>query len=102
MFKEASVTPVIKKAGLDEDTPSYYRSISNLNNISKLLERLFLSLLQPQIIWSPNFNHHQSAYRLYHSTDAALFLTLNSIYKPADNKNPQYVSLLISVLPVTQ
>jgi len=39
-FKEAFVTPVIKKSGLDAAQVSSYRPISNLSVMSKLLERL--------------------------------------------------------------
>ena len=38
-FKIASVTPLLKKPGLDSDVPGNFRPISNLNNISKILER---------------------------------------------------------------
>jgi hypothetical protein len=59
MFKAASVTPLIKKAGLYDDFPANFRPISNLNNVpvSKLSERLFLYRLQPQILVSPYFDH---------------------------------------------
>lgn len=40
VFKEAFVTPVLKKPGLDTAEASSYRPISNLPVISKLLERL--------------------------------------------------------------
>ena len=85
MFKHAIVTPLIKKHGLDVDIPSNYRPISNLNNISKILERLFLSRFQPHVLSSSNFNHLQSAYRPFHSTETALLQTLDSIYHAADN-----------------
>ena len=94
MFKVASVTPLIKKPGLDEDSPSNFRPISNLNNISKIIERLFLSRLQPHILCCPNFNQLQSAYRPYHSTETALLLSLNNIYEAADNSQP---TLLVSL-----
>ena len=41
-FKLAQMTPLLKKAGLDKDSQTNYRPISNLNNISKIVERLFL------------------------------------------------------------
>ena len=94
MFKVASFTPLVKKAGLDEDSPGNFKPISNLNSISKLIERLFLSRLQPQILGSPHFDHLQSAYRLHHSTKTALLLSLNNIYQAADNSQP---SLLVSL-----
>ena len=39
-FKDSFVTPVLKKPGLDEASPSSYRPISNSSVMSKLLERL--------------------------------------------------------------
>jgi len=43
VYKTASVTPLLKKKGLNSDDPANFRPISNLNTISKILERLFLS-----------------------------------------------------------
>jgi hypothetical protein len=40
VFKEAFITPVIKKPGLDVADPGSYRPISNLAVMSKLLERV--------------------------------------------------------------
>jgi len=39
-FKEAFITPIVKKPGLDSADVSSYRAISNLLVLSKLLERL--------------------------------------------------------------
>ena len=44
VFKEAFITPVMKKPGLDADTSSYH-PISNLPVLSKLLERLVVRQL---------------------------------------------------------
>jgi len=41
-FKQAVITPLLKKPSLDKSVPSNYWPISNLNSISKILERLFL------------------------------------------------------------
>jgi len=45
VFKQAFVTPVVKKPGLDATDTSSYRPISNLSVLSKLLERLVVSQL---------------------------------------------------------
>jgi len=87
-FKLANVTPRLKKAGLDTSVSANYRPISNLNNISKILERLYLSVLQPHILSCPAFNPLQSAYRPRHSTETALLHTLNHIYSAADRGMP--------------
>jgi hypothetical protein len=88
IFKRAIVIPLTKKPGLDPNSPSSYRPISNLNNISKILERIFLSRLQPHITTSTNFNPLQSAYRKHHSTETALLNTLDHIYSSADHSQP--------------
>jgi len=41
---------------LDASLPANYRPISNLNNISKILEKLFMARLQPHIVSNPDFN----------------------------------------------
>ena len=84
VFKQASVTPLIKAQSLDKSVPSNYRPISNLNFISKILERLFLSRFQSHILSSPNFNKNQSAYRPGYSTETSLQLLLDNIYSTAD------------------
>ena len=45
VFKEAFITPVIKKPGLDVADPGSYRPISNCAVMSKLLERLVAAQL---------------------------------------------------------
>ena len=35
LFKSATVTPLLKKHGLDQSHLSHYRTVSNLNNLSK-------------------------------------------------------------------
>ena len=93
-FKCAAVTPLLKKPSIDPDNPSSYRPISNLNTISKILERLFLSRLYPHVTSSSNFNHLQSAYRPFHSTETALLQTFDNIFHSADLSQP---TLLVSL-----
>ena len=77
--------------------PSNYRPISNLNNISKVLERLFLNRVQSSVVSSPNFNQFQSAYRPRHSTETSLLATLDSIFHSSDSgKSTLLVSLDLS------
>lgn len=83
-FKIAQITPLLKKEGLDKASPSNYRPISNLNNISKILERLFLNRIQSHVTSCPNFNSHQSAYRRHHSTETSLLYTISHICHAAD------------------
>jgi len=85
-FKTAQVLPLLKKAGLDRDDMSSYRPISNLTTASKVIERLFLNRLRPQLLGSRNFSRLQSAYRRGHSTETALLHVLNGVYAAADQK----------------
>src|SRR6478609_8729872 len=55
-FKLAQVTPLIKKDGLDSNDPANYRSISNLNTISKVIERLCLTRILPHVAATGRFN----------------------------------------------
>ena len=66
------------------DDVSNYRPISNLNNISKILERLFLARLQPHLINLPHYNSLQSTYRSGHLNETALLILLNKARLLAD------------------
>ena len=94
MFKVAQVTPILKKPGLPSSDLANFRPISNLNNIFKILERLFLSRLLPHINSSSKFNSFQSAYRPHHSTETALTLSLDNVFHAADNGS---ATLLVSL-----
>ena len=96
-FKLAQVTPLLKKSGLDKDTLGNYRPISNLNNISQMLEHLILKCIQSHTTSSSNFNPFQSAYRRYFSTESALLFALDNIYHAIDTgSSTALVSLNLS------
>jgi hypothetical protein len=79
-FKIAQVTPLLKKRGLDPSDPASYRPISNLNTISKILERLVLARIVPHVSTLPSFDAVQSAYRKCHSTETALLKITDDIF----------------------
>ena len=79
-YKRAQVTPLMKHLVLDADNPTNYRPISNLNTVSKIIERLVLARIRGHITGSQSFNLSQSAYRRHHSTETALLCILNDIY----------------------
>src|SRR5664279_2386282 len=86
-YKTASVTPLLKKKGLDRDNVANYRPISNLHTVSKIVERVFLSRVGAHVERAPCFNRLQSAYRRDHSTETTLLRLANDIYCSADNKS---------------
>ena len=77
-FKSAQVLPLLKKAGLDMSLPVNYRPISYLLTVSKVLERLVMARLHPNLINSKNFNKRQSAYRQGHSTEMSCLMSLTA------------------------
>jgi len=85
-YKTAHVSPLLKKSGLNRSDPANYRPISNLNTVSKVIERLVLARLKPQLFTSDNFSRFQSAYRQGHSTETALLCALESVYSAIDKK----------------
>ena len=73
VIKHAVVTPLLKKSGLDPDSLSNYRPISNLSFISKLLERFIVSQqIRQYMVTNDIFDVFQSAYRPAHSCETAL------------------------------
>ena len=87
----------IAATSLDKHAPSSYRPISNLDFISKILERLFLARIQSHITSSPSFNQYQSAYRRHHSTKTSILHTLDNIlHSPDSGKSTIVISLDLS------
>src|SRR5260221_12207257 len=96
-FKLAQITPLVKKPGLDEADPSNLRPISNLNTISKLLEKLAWARIRPSVIESENFSPLQSGFRPAHSTETALLKVMNDALVAVDSK--QVTPLLALDIP---
>ena len=73
------MTPLIKRHGLDDTDPENYRPIFNLNAVSKIVERLFLTRLTPHVVSTPSYNPLQSAYRRFHSMETTLMKMTNDL-----------------------
>ena len=78
-FKEAHVTPILKKSSLDKEVFKNYRPVSNLNFISKILERVVAAQLHTHLDEAGLMTAFQSAYRKHHSTESALLNIHNDI-----------------------
>ena len=78
-FKQAHVPPILKKSSLDKEILKNYRPVSNLNFISKILERVVAVQLQTHLDEAGLMTAFQSAYRKHHSTESALLNIHNDI-----------------------
>ena len=93
LFKEAVVTPLIKKP-TGGTSFSNYRPVSNLPFISKVLERIVLQQLNKHC---DKFNLQdpcQSAYRKGHSTETALLKIFDDLLFGMDNQRVSILTLL--------
>ena len=89
--KTATITPIVKKSGLDRDEPQNYRPISNLTFISKVIEQIVAEQMRAHLTECYLMPPVQSAYRQGHSTETVLMKVIADIIDAADN---QHVTLL--------
>ena len=78
-YKQAIVKPLLKKYNLPPQDLASYRPISNLNFISKIIERIMHSRLSTHLNTFPSISPFQSAYRRLHSTETALLRIQNDL-----------------------
>ena len=91
-WKEALVTPILKKPGLDPTQLNNLRPVSNLDFISKLTERAVFDQIHSHMSRFALYPTSQSAYRKGHSTETALLKVQNDILM---NMNRKHVTLLV-------
>ena len=93
-FKEAFITPAMKKPGLDVTDPGSYRPISNLSVLSKLLERLAVRQLMNYLSSADLLPQLQSGFRQGHSTETAVMRVLSDILLAIDHGDIAALTLL--------
>jgi hypothetical protein len=93
-FKSAFVSPILKKAGLNENDAKNYRPISNLSVVSKLLERLVASQLLHYLNSNNLLPEFQSAYRANRSTETAMAKVVSDILMAFDHGDIAALALL--------
>ena len=79
LFQPDHVTPILKKSSLDKEVFKNYRPVSNLNFISKILDRVVAFQLQTHLDEAGLITAFQSGYRKHHSTESALLNIQNDI-----------------------
>ena len=81
MFFQHLVSPpsvFIKKQGLDPEILKYYRPVTNLSFISKIIEKAIVTQIHDHIILINNdIVDFQSAYKAGHSCETALLRVYN-------------------------
>ena len=93
-LKEAIVSPILKKPGLDVKNLKNYRPVSNLAFISKLIEKVALTRINDHLCTNMLFQKFQSAYRSGHSTETALLRIKSDIMRALDDRQAVFVVLL--------
>ena len=91
------MTPLLKRDGLNKNISANYRSISNVNTISRIMERLTLARLRQHLVGPPSVNSAQFAYRRRHMTESALLQTTDFAHRTIDRgKATMLIALDIS------
>jgi len=93
-FKEAYITPLLKKSDMDPAEVKSYRPISNLSAVSKLLERLVARQVLDYLTTSKLLPELQSVYRACHSTETAVLKVLGDILCALESGNLACLTLL--------
>jgi hypothetical protein len=93
-LKHAIIHPLLKKPSLSPDDLSNYRPISNLNFISKIIERIIATRINSHLVSFPSLSPYQSAYRKFHSTETALLRITNDILLSCDRQKVTALVLL--------
>jgi len=71
-LKRATISPLLKRSGLDKEEIKNYRPISNLPFISKLIEKVVARRIEEHLEHNDLNDVYQSTYRRCHSTETAL------------------------------
>ena len=93
-FKQAIVTPLLKKPGLNTNDMKKFRPVSNLSFISKILEKVVLIQLKNHLSGNNLIEIFQSAYRQNHSTETAILSVLDGLLCSTDERLVSLVALL--------
>ena len=93
-FKQAIVTPLLKKSTLSKEDLKTYRPVSGLSFLSKLVERIVAAQIRSHMDSHDLGNTFQSAYKVGHSTETALLCIKNEIHLYLSKSMPTALVLL--------
>ena len=94
VLKVSHVTPLIKKPALSKDDMKNYRPVSNLNFISKIIEKIISNRIRSHLDKNNLSNPNQSAYKPLHSTETALLKIHNDVCMNMDSGKTTALVLL--------
>ena len=86
-MKTPVLSPLLKKANLDHEVLANYRPISNLNLISRIIEKVVTVRLQKYLEANQLKDPLQSANKPFHSCETALVSVLNDILVAIDKRH---------------
>ena len=72
IFKTSHVMPLLKKPSLSKDEMKKYRPVSNLNFVSKGIDKVIANRFRSHLERNDLSNQYQSAYKKIQSTETAL------------------------------
>ena len=92
-LKSAVILPLIKELGtlVDKENLKNYRPVSNLQFISKLIERVVDIILEEHMTLNNLHCHHQFGYKKYHSTELLLLKIIDNLLLACDDNMPTVV-----------
>ena len=93
-FKEAFITPAIKKPGLDAMDAQSYHPVSNLTVESKLLERIVARQLKCYLQSFDLLPSLQSGFQPGHSTETVVLRVMSDLLEAVDNGDVAALVLL--------
>ena len=92
-LKHAVFRPLLKKPSLDKDTLSSYRPVSNLTQLSKVIEKVVALRIMTHVSDQQMVDCFQSAYRKKkHSTETALLYVTSVVKTAMDNKTRDHLA----------
>ena len=92
--RHVTVTPLLKKSGLDAANMANYRPVSNLSFMSKVVERTVAIQLYEYLVTHDLLPRYQSAYRKNHSTETAFLRVWCDVLMAADRRQVTLLCLL--------